>query len=53
MAIQLCKDSGVKVVTKAGENLWSETAKGVISDTALNKGFLVDISGAAKVVAGF
>jgi len=51
VAIQLCKDSGVKVVTKAGEILWSETASGVVSDTALSKGFPVVISGAAKVIA--
>jgi hypothetical protein len=53
VAIQLCKDSGVKVVTKAGEILWSETASGVVSDTSLAKGFPVVISGAAKVIASF
>jgi hypothetical protein len=49
MAIQLCKDSHVKVVTKAGQILWNETAGGVFKDIALKKGFPVIVSGAGKI----
>ncbi|OHB05455.1 MAG: hypothetical protein A3A26_01715 [Candidatus Zambryskibacteria bacterium RIFCSPLOWO2_01_FULL_47_14] len=51
VAIQICKDSGIKVVTSAGQILWPETAAGVAKDTALAKGFPLVMSGAAKVIA--
>lgn len=51
VSIQLCKDSGVKVVGKGGQILWSETAKGVLRDTALRKGFPVIVSNAGKIIS--